>query len=176
MTLPMPSPNGARWPTVSQSQGVNPSISPTPCSHSSPEYDCKPKRTSSSSPDIRGPRSVECSPPCLLRSMRSSPALSTSTKGKHLRFAEPVPTTPTCRNGHPNSPGDLICSVCGEPVEEHDHPTTIAEPMVETEPEPEPESIETIVDGWRLHHRIVASSSVRERFVAVHEADGRRGV
>src|SRR5258707_7183876 len=98
------------------------------------------------------------------------------TRPPKTTSAEPVPTTPTCRNGHPNSPGDLICSVCGEPVEEHDHPTPIVEPMVETEPEPEPESIETIVDGWRLHHRIVASSSVRERFVALHEADWRRGV
>ena len=30
----------------------------------------------------------------------------------------PAPTNPTCRNGHPNTPGDLICSVCGEPLEE----------------------------------------------------------
>lgn len=90
--------------------------------------------------------------------------------------AEPVPTTPTCRNGHPNSPGDLICSVCGEPVEEQDRLTPAAEAAVETEPDPEPESAETIVDGWRLHDRIAASSSVRERFLAVHETDGRRGI
>ena len=80
-------------------------------------------------------------------------------------------TTPTCRNGHPNSPGDLICSVCGKPTEEHE-----AESPIENEPEPEPGPVETEIDGWRLHDRIVASSSVRERFVAVHEPDGRRGV
>ena len=34
---------------------------------------------------------------------------------------QPIPTPvrgPACRNGHENSPGDLVCSVCGEPVEE----------------------------------------------------------
>jgi hypothetical protein len=98
------------------------------------------------------------------------------TPSRKTTSAEPVPATPTCRNGHPNSPGDLICSVCGESVEERDGPTPIAEPAEEAVPEPEPESAETIVDGWRLHDRIVASSSVRERFVAVHETDGRRGV
>src|SRR4051812_27208408 len=74
--------------------------------------------------------------------------------------AEP-PTIPTCRNGHPNSPGDLICSICSEPLDEHDHSTPEAEPSPVTPPGPEPEPAETVVDGWRLHHRMAASGSVR---------------
>jgi serine/threonine protein kinase len=47
---------------------------------------------------------------------------------------------------------------------------------METAPEPEPEAAETVIDGWRLHDRMAASGSVRERFVAVHQTDGQRGV
>ena len=43
---------------------------------------------------------------------------------------------PTCRNGHENSPGDLICSVCGEPVEERP-----ADPTPAPEPSPHPSRI-----------------------------------
>ena len=90
------------------------------------------------------------------------------------RPSEPLCRTPTCRNGHPNTPGDLICSICGEILDEAAPPATQPEPG----PEPEPESapVETIVDGWRLHDRIVSSSAVRERFISVRETDGRRGV
>ena len=86
---------------------------------------------------------------------------------------EVAPSQPTCRNGHQGSPGDLICSVCGEPIIE---PGETPSP-IDTEPGPEPEpEAETIVDGWRLQDRIVSSSVVRERFVATRDSDGRRGI
>ena len=43
-------------------------------------------------------------------------------------------------------------------------------------PSRSPSPSETIIDGWRLHDRMSSSSTVRERFVAVRESDGRRGV
>jgi hypothetical protein len=87
----------------------------------------------------------------------------------------PAPSVPTCRNGHQGSPGDLVCSVCGEPiVEPHEVPSPTGTEH-RPEPEPEPEG-ETIVDGWRLQDRIVSSSAVRERFVATRDSDGRRGI
>jgi primosomal replication protein N'' len=91
---------------------------------------------------------------------------------------QPIPTPvrgPACRNGHENSPGDLVCSVCGEPVEERPaEPTPAPEPS--PTPEPEPEPVETEIEGWRLQHRMSSSSTVRERFAAVRESDGLRGV
>ena len=65
---------------------------------------------------------------------------------------QPIPTPvrgPACRNGHENSPGDLVCSVCGEPVDERPaDPTPAPEPA--PTPEPDPEPVETVIDGWRL--------------------------
>lgn len=84
----------------------------------------------------------------------------------------PAPANPTCPNGHPNTPGDLICSICGEILEEISAPA----PQPETEPGSGPAPVETTIDGWRLQDRIVSSSAVRERFAAVREYDGRRGV
>jgi primosomal replication protein N'' len=86
----------------------------------------------------------------------------------------PAPANPACRNGHPNSPGDLICSICGEILEEISPPAPQPEPETETGSEPAP--VETFIDGWRLQDRIVSSSAVRERFTAVRESDQRRGV
>jgi primosomal replication protein N'' len=87
---------------------------------------------------------------------------------------QPIPTPvggPACRNGHENSPGDLVCSVCGEPVEERpsENPTPVPEAA------PEPESVETVIDGWRLQERMISPSTVRERFAAVRESDRQRG-
>lgn len=82
---------------------------------------------------------------------------------------------PTCRNGHQGSPGDLVCAVCGEPTIELGETDAPTAPDAGLEPGPAPES-ETIVDGWRLQERIISSSAVRERFVATHESDGRRGI
>src|SRR5882757_7651285 len=91
---------------------------------------------------------------------------------------QPIPTPvrgPACRNGHENSPGDLVCSVCGEPVDERP-----ADPMPAPEPSPTLEPVtgpvETAIDGWRLQERMSSSSTVRERFAAVRESDGLRGV
>jgi primosomal replication protein N'' len=88
----------------------------------------------------------------------------------------PIPTTvvrPTCRNGHENSPGDLVCSVCGEAVEE-----PVGESPTPPLPEPasDPEPAETVIDGWRLQERMISSSTVRECFAAVRESDDQRGV
>lgn len=82
----------------------------------------------------------------------------------------PTPSHPTCRNGHPNSPGDLICSTCGEILDEPVPPASQPEPDTEQSP------AETIIDGWRLLDRIESSSTVRERYTAVQESSGRRGV
>lgn len=87
---------------------------------------------------------------------------------------QPTSTNLTCRNGHPYSPGDIICSVCSEPIEETESSAPKADPTVEIVPETE--SSETIIDGWRLHEKILSSSSVRERFMAERESDNRRGV
>ena len=91
---------------------------------------------------------------------------------------QPIPTPvhgAACRNGHENSPGDLVCSVCGEPVDERPaDPTPASEPS--PSPEPNSEPIETAIDGWRLQDRMSSSSTVRERFAAVRESDGLRGV
>jgi hypothetical protein len=43
-------------------------------------------------------------------------------------------------------------------------------------PEPTPGTEPTAVEGWRLNVRLLASSPVRERFVAVREKDGRQAV
>jgi primosomal replication protein N'' len=88
----------------------------------------------------------------------------------------PLPTTvvrPTCRNGHENSPGDLVCSVCGVAVEE-----PVGESPTPPLPEPasDPEPAETVIDGWRLQERMISSSTVRECFAAVRESDDQRGV
>ena len=82
-----------------------------------------------------------------------------------------APTTPVCPNGHPVGVGDLICPVCEAPVADAIPPPSPApptEPTLDTEP--------TVVEGWRLNVRLPASSPVRERFVAVHENDGRQAV
>lgn len=86
----------------------------------------------------------------------------------------PTPSNPTCRNGHTNSPGDLICSTCGEILDESAPPA----PQSESRPEPDTElsPTETIIDGWRLLDRIESSSTVRERYTAVQDSSGRRGV
>lgn len=98
---------------------------------------------------------------------------SPGAPGPRPNSPEVAPSQPTCRNGHQGSPGDLICSVCGEPIIE---PGETPSP-IDTEPGPEPEpEAETIVDGWRLQDRIVSSSVVRERFVATRDSDGRRGI
>src|SRR5712671_7272624 len=89
---------------------------------------------------------------------------------------QPTPTTaarPTCRNGHENSPGDLVCSVCGEPVEEPASETGTQSPPT---PAPDPEPAETVIDGWRILERMISSSTVRERFAVIRESDDQRGV
>jgi primosomal replication protein N'' len=83
---------------------------------------------------------------------------------------------PACRSGHENSLGDLVCSVCGEPVEERPAPDPTAAPEPAPMSHPDTESVETVIEGWRLQARMISSSSVRERFVAVRESDGQRGV
>jgi len=76
-----------------------------------------------------------------------------------------------CRNGHENSPGDLVCNVCGEAIEESmgENPAPVPDPA------PQP-PVETVIEGWRLQERMTSSSTVRERFAAVRESDGQRGV
>ena len=86
----------------------------------------------------------------------------------------PTPSIPTCRNGHANSPGDLICSTCGEILDEPAPPVSQPEPR--PRPDPEPSPVETIIDGWRLMDRIKSSSTVRERYTAIQDSSGRRGV
>ncbi|WOH80472.1 protein kinase [Bradyrhizobium sp. BEA-2-5] len=96
-----------------------------------------------------------------------------ATRPKPNPPVSPPPSVPTCRNGHQASPGDLICSVCDEPIIEREESPAPAEPMPEPEPTPEGE---TIVEGWRLQDRIASSGTVRERFVATRCSDGRRGI
>jgi hypothetical protein len=86
----------------------------------------------------------------------------------------PTPSNPTCRNGHVNSPGDLICSTCGEILDEPASPVPLPEPA--PQPDTEPSPVETIIDGWRLLDKIKSSSTVRERYTAVQDTSGRRGV
>jgi len=87
----------------------------------------------------------------------------------------PLPSAPTCRNGHQGSPGDLICSLCGEPIIEGDEAPSPTEPIPTLQPAPAP-GHETIVEGWHLQDRIASSSTVRERFVATRASDGQRGI
>ncbi|WP_209910142.1 AAA domain-containing protein [Bradyrhizobium elkanii] len=96
-----------------------------------------------------------------------------ATRPKPNPPVNPSASIPICRNGHQGSPGDLICSVCGEPIIERQEAPSPAEPMPGPELAPEGE---TIVDGWRLQDRIASSSAVRERFVATRDSDGQRGI
>lgn len=94
---------------------------------------------------------------------------------KLRRSEAPPPGVPRCRNGHQASPGDFICSVCGETMVE---PGAVPSPDA---PEPGPEQpqepvTETIVDGWRLDDRIASPSVVRERFVVTRDSDGQSGI
>jgi len=74
-------------------------------------------------------------------------------------------SSPRCPNGHDVSPGDLICAVCGASVEE-----------AEGTPETPPAAAVTVVDGWRLERQLTSTSRVRERYIAVHEGDGRQAL
>jgi len=84
----------------------------------------------------------------------------------------PAPETPTCRNGHPIFPGDIICGVCSEPIETaglsdgEDQPTPTLGPQ-------QPDT-ETTIEGWRLLNSMPSSSAVREQYLAVRDTDGRR--
>jgi hypothetical protein len=74
-----------------------------------------------------------------------------------------------CINGHPVDAGDLLCSVCGVDVGER-----ADIPVDEAVVEPAEEA--TVVHGWLLGRRLQSTSERRERFVAEHESDGRRGI
>ena len=88
---------------------------------------------------------------------------------------QPMPTVvrSTCKNGHENSPGDVVCNVCGETIEEPESETPTFPPRDQV---PDPSSAETVIDGWRLQDRLISSSTVRERFKAVRESDDQSGV
>ncbi len=86
----------------------------------------------------------------------------------------PEPATPTppepslrCTSGHAMAAGDLMCLVCGADLQ-----TDLPLPA---EPQPDP-SPEPLVDGWRLLRPISHTDGVRERYIAEHTLDGRRGV
>jgi primosomal replication protein N'' len=82
-----------------------------------------------------------------------------------LAVAESQVITLKCPNGHPAEPGDLLCTICGTDLDEHQ-----ASPPI-----PEVEDV-TIIEGWRLGERLPSNSRVRERFLAVHDAGGEQGV
>lgn len=68
-----------------------------------------------------------------------------------------------CVNGHPVDEGDLICTACGVDLSAG---TASSPDCVDM----------TVIDGWQLGKRLPGHSRVRERFLAVHETDGRQGV
>ncbi|MBW7983326.1 AAA domain-containing protein [Enterobacillus tribolii] len=73
-------------------------------------------------------------------------------------------TARLCRNGHPLDDDDLMCLVCGA-----DAPAEV--------PVPEAGGDEvTAIDGWQLLRRINRDDSVRERYLAQHQEDGRQAV
>ncbi len=92
----------------------------------------------------------------------------------------PAPVRPDvqrCVNGHQVDVGDLICADCGGDVV--DVVRTVEDdsegaPSAPTEVDAPVEV--TIVAGWRLLNRLPTTSSVRERYETVRDADGREAV
>ncbi|MBI1360557.1 MAG: DUF4011 domain-containing protein [Alphaproteobacteria bacterium] len=83
--------------------------------------------------------------------------------------AEPISTRPmgsgTCANGHATAAGDLLCPQCGIDLTADPPPTGSAT------------DLETYQIGdWRIEERLSARDRVYERFGAVREHDGRRGL
>lgn len=66
----------------------------------------------------------------------------------------------TCQNGHPVSPGDLICPIC----------------HVELKEEGSSEISETIIGNWRIQKNISIPGSVRECYITIRDSDEREGV
>jgi hypothetical protein len=64
--------------------------------------------------------------------------------------------------------------MCGEAIE------TAVQATEEVQPDPSPSprqpEAETIIEGWRLLDSMPSSSAVSERFVAIRDTDGRRGL
>ncbi len=83
---------------------------------------------------------------------------------------QPAPAL-LCPNGHPAEPGDLLCSVCDAEIG--------AAPLggdAADAPFADGAVAATVVAGWRLEQRLPSTSQVRERYTAVHEADGREAL
>jgi len=69
---------------------------------------------------------------------------------------------PTCPNGHPMAPGDLLCPVCGA-----DADTPAADAATQ-------EAEVTEIAGWRLERALPATGEAEARYLAVR--DGQEGV
>ncbi|HYD37825.1 MAG TPA: hypothetical protein VEA60_09445, partial [Allosphingosinicella sp.] len=77
---------------------------------------------------------------------------------------QPIEPSPgrTCPNGHPATPGDLLCETCGADLDGDE------------ESSPEQSADEpTVVAGWRIERQLPSSTQTRERYIAVREVDRR---
>ncbi|MEO1600413.1 MAG: AAA domain-containing protein [Pseudomonadota bacterium] len=91
-------------------------------------------------------------------------------EAKSPQAPTPVPSLamPTCPNGHPIEPGDIMCGTCGEIIEEPGPAPTSPDPQ-ESVPEP------TVIDGWTVVADISTPNSIRRHF-RVEDHNGRTGL
>lgn len=82
---------------------------------------------------------------------------------------------PTCPNGHPVSPGDLMCGECFVDLEAAaEHETPDAGREVGGGAAAGISSVlgaGSIIGGWRVDRALPSSSPIRDRFLAIREAD-----
>jgi len=65
-----------------------------------------------------------------------------------------------CDNGHPMTPGDLMCLHCGASATDGTAATDLPPPVAD--------SSETVIDGWRLLRQISSTDGVRDRYQTEH--------
>ncbi|MBI1325738.1 DUF4011 domain-containing protein [bacterium] len=78
-----------------------------------------------------------------------------------LNSPQPDSSALVCRNGHPSSPGDLICPICNE---------ELTEAALGTDPEPAPPENRRIGDWHVLEERSVAFQN-QQQFVVTRDED-----
>ncbi|MBA4222514.1 MAG: histidine kinase [Methylobacterium sp.] len=91
--------------------------------------------------------------------------------------AQDVPA-PTCPNGHPVDPGDLMCPECGADLDVGvDVPS--ASELAGSAEDSQADDVAghpSAPDGWRIMRRLPPAGHVRESFVAERAGDGRSGI
>jgi hypothetical protein len=82
----------------------------------------------------------------------------------------------TCPNGHPVSPGDIICPVCNVDLEQISPPNGSPGTPVEPEVPPEPIVEATRIAGWEIIRRIDVQNSTAECFLVTRTSDPAQGL